>query len=203
NLELMGLMLGNVDGETIIITDSFALPVGGTKTVNVQDAALELKLLCHPGTCSYNATGWYHSHPLYGCWLSGIDVSTQMLQEPFVAVVIDPTRTGKVNLGAITTYSKGYKLRDEGPSVYQTILFTKIENFAINCKQYFALDHKWLELLWNKYWVNMLSSSCLFTNINYTTGQAFGSSEKLELGLGLETHGQKSVAKLAKATQEF
>ena len=50
-----------------------------------------------------NVVGWYHSHPGYGCWLSGIDVSTQMLnqqfQEPFLAVVIDPTRTvsaGKV-----------------------------------------------------------------------------------------------------------
>ena len=36
--------------------------------------------------------GWYHSHPGYGCWLSGIDVSTQMLnqqfQEPFVAIVV-------------------------------------------------------------------------------------------------------------------
>jgi len=39
-----------------------------------------------------NAIGWYHSHPGYGCWLSGIDVSTQMLnqqfQEPFVAIVV-------------------------------------------------------------------------------------------------------------------
>ena len=41
---------------------------------------------------SENACGWYHSHPGYGCWLSGIDVGTQMLnqqfQEPFVAVVV-------------------------------------------------------------------------------------------------------------------
>ena len=39
-----------------------------------------------------NAIGWYHSHPGYGCWLSGIDVGTQMLnqqfQEPFVAIVV-------------------------------------------------------------------------------------------------------------------
>jgi proteasome lid subunit RPN8/RPN11 len=39
-----------------------------------------------------NAIGWYHSHPGYGCWLSGIDVSTQMLnqqyQEPWLAVVV-------------------------------------------------------------------------------------------------------------------
>ncbi|EFI27819.1 hypothetical protein CC1G_14743 [Coprinopsis cinerea okayama7 len=25
-----------------------------------------------------NAIGWYHSHPGYGCWLSEIDVNTQM-----------------------------------------------------------------------------------------------------------------------------
>ena len=60
-----------------------------------------------------NAIGWYHSHPGYGCWLSGIDVSTQMMnqsfQEPFVAIVVDPVRTissGKVNLGAFRTYPK-------------------------------------------------------------------------------------------------
>jgi COP9 signalosome complex subunit 5 len=26
-----------------------------------------------------NVCGWYHSHPGYGCWLSGIDVGTQTL----------------------------------------------------------------------------------------------------------------------------
>ena len=39
-----------------------------------------------------NILGWYHSHPGYGCWLSGIDVSTQSthqkFQDPFVAVVV-------------------------------------------------------------------------------------------------------------------
>jgi COP9 signalosome complex subunit 5 len=39
-----------------------------------------------------NVVGWYHSHPGYGCWLSGIDVATerqnQQLQDPFVAVVV-------------------------------------------------------------------------------------------------------------------
>ncbi len=47
----------------------------------------------------------------YGCWLSGIDVATQALnqqyQEPFVAIVIDPIRTsaaGKVEIGAFRTF---------------------------------------------------------------------------------------------------
>ena len=55
--------------------------------------------------------GWYHSHPGYGCWLSGIDVGTQatqqQYQEPFLAIVIDPHRTiaaGKVEIGAFRTY---------------------------------------------------------------------------------------------------
>ena len=55
--------------------------------------------------------GWYHSHPGYGCWLSGIDVSTQSIQqqyqEPFLAIVVDPHRTiaaGKVEIGAFRTY---------------------------------------------------------------------------------------------------
>ena len=42
NLEGMGLMLGNVDCETKIIMDSFALPIEGTETwINAQAAAYE------------------------------------------------------------------------------------------------------------------------------------------------------------------
>ena len=41
--------------------------------------------------------GWYHSHPGYGCWLSGIDVDTQnfnqKFQDPWLAIVVDPVRT--------------------------------------------------------------------------------------------------------------
>ncbi|MGH0150640.1 UNVERIFIED_CONTAM: hypothetical protein FKN15_017890 [Acipenser sinensis] len=145
NLEVMGLMLGKVDGETMMIMDSFALPVEGTETrVNAQAAAYEYMAAYIENAKQVgrleNAIGWYHSHPGYGCWLSGIDVSTQMLnqqfQEPFVAVV----------------------------------------------------------------------------NSDYTTGQVFDLSEKLEqseaqLGrgsfmLGLDTHDRKSEDKLAKATRD-
>ena len=42
NIEIMGLMLGKVDGNTMIVMDSFALPVEGTETrVNAQAAAYE------------------------------------------------------------------------------------------------------------------------------------------------------------------
>ena len=48
--------------------------------------------------------GWYHSHPGFGCWLSGVDINTQQsfeaLSERAVAVVVDPIQSvkGKVRL---------------------------------------------------------------------------------------------------------
>lgn len=54
-----------------------------------------------------NAIGWYHSHPGYGCWLSGIDVDTQMnnqkFTDPFVAVVVSalPTVLSKYPLTSL------------------------------------------------------------------------------------------------------
>lgn len=59
----------------------------------------------------------------------------------------------------------------------------------MHCKQYYSLevsyfkstlDRKLLDSLWNKYWVNTLSSSSLLTNADYTTGQIFDLSDKLE-----------------------
>ena len=47
--------------------------------------------------------GWYHSHPGFGCWLSGVDINTQQsfeaLNQRAVAVVVDPIQSvkGKVS----------------------------------------------------------------------------------------------------------
>lgn len=49
--------------------------------------------------------GWYHSHPGFGCWLSGVDINTQQsfeqLSERAVAVVVDPIQSVK---GKVHTY---------------------------------------------------------------------------------------------------
>ncbi|KAM2969712.1 hypothetical protein FF2_016778 [Malus domestica] len=200
-IEVMGLMQGKTDGDAIIVMDAFALPVEGTETrVNAQADAYEYMVEFSQTNKQAgrleNVVGWYHSHPGYGCWLSGIDVSTQMLnqqyQEPFLAVVIDPTRTvsaGKVDIGAFRTYPKGYIPPDEPVSEYQTIPLNKIEDFGVHCKQYYSLDITYfkssldthlLDLLWNKYWVNTLSSSPLLGNGDYVAGQISDLAEKLE-----------------------
>ncbi|KAL1189957.1 COP9 signalosome complex subunit 5b [Cardamine amara subsp. amara] len=171
-IEIMGLMQGKTDGDAIIVMDAFALPVEGTETrVNAQADAYEY-MVEYSQTNKLagrleNVVGWYHSHPGYGCWLSA----------------------GKVEIGAFRTYSEGYKPPDEPVSEYQTIPLNKIEDFGGHCKQYYSLDityfkssldSHFLDLLWNKYWVNIFSSSPLLGNGDYVAGQISDLAEKLE-----------------------
>lgn len=200
SLEIMGLMQGKIIGDTFVITDAFRLPVEGTETrVNASDEANEYLIQylqsCRENGRHENALGWYHSHPGYGCWLSGIDVATQMTQQtqgPFLAVVIDPDRTisaGKVEIGAFRTYPKDYKPKTgNGEDDYQTIPLSKIEDFGAHASQYYSLeishykstlDTHLLDLLWNKYWVSTLSQSPLFTNREYSNKQMLDLSQKI------------------------
>jgi len=198
--EIMGLMQGKVVGNSIVIMDSFALPVQGTETrVNAANEANEYMVEYIEGSKKAgrleNAIGWYHSHPGYGCWLSGIDVNTQMnnqkYQDPFVAVVIDPNRTisaGKVDIGAFRTYPENYTPPNVSSSEYQSIPLSKIEDFGVHANQYYqvdveifksTLDNELLALLWNKYWVNTLSQIPLISNRAYSVSQLSDLHQKL------------------------
>ncbi|KAK4456234.1 JAB1/Mov34/MPN/PAD-1 ubiquitin protease-domain-containing protein [Podospora aff. communis PSN243] len=197
SLEVMGLMQGYVDGTTIVITDAFRLPVEGTETrVNAQEDANEylveyLRLCREETTRLENIVGWYHSHPGYGCWLSGIDVGTQQMQQafndPFVAVVIDPDQTisaNKVEIGAFRTHPEGYKSAESASAQAdgsgQTVPIAKAEDFGAHSAKYYSLevehfrstlDSRLLELLWNKYWVQTLAQNPLLTNRDYGSAQ--------------------------------
>lgn len=215
NIEIMGLMQGKIVGDTIIVTDAFRLPVEGTETrVNAQDEANEYMVgylqACRDQGKLENAVGWYHSHPGYGCWLSGIDVSTQSTQQtfsdPFLAVVIDPDRTisaGKVEIGAFRTYPEKYTPPDSGPDDgYQTIPLAKAEDFGAHASRYYSLevshfksslDTHLLELLWNKYWVQTLSQSPLFTNREYSSKQMLDLSNKIRQAGGQIHRSQRQM----------
>nr|GEV05650.1 COP9 signalosome complex subunit 5b-like [Tanacetum cinerariifolium] len=104
---------------------------------------------------------------------------------------------GLIEIGAFRTYPEGYKPSDEPVSEYQTIPLNKIEDFGVHCKQYYSLDITYfkssldchlLDLLWNKYWVNTLSSSPLLGNGDYVAGQISDLAEKLEQAEGQLSH---------------
>ncbi|KAJ5295603.1 hypothetical protein PENANT_c001G10200 [Penicillium antarcticum] len=224
SLEVMGLMQGYILPNTFVVTDAFRLPVEGTETrVNAQDEANEYMVSylqsCRDAGRMENAVGWYHSHPGYGCWLSGIDVATQQTQQmtgPFVAVVIDPERTisaGRVEIGAFRTFPENFTPSKEAheDDEYQTIPLGKAEDFGAHANSYYSLDvshfkstldAEILTLLWNKYWVATLSQSPLFTS------RDFGNKQMLDLGQkvrkaarGMESTGPRTTGTATKDQQ--
>lgn len=109
-MEVMGLMLGDfVDDYTITCVDVFAMPQHGTGvSVEAVDEVFQtnmLEMLKQTGR-PQTVVGWYHSHPGFGCWLSGVDMNTQASFEKLhpraVAVVVDPVQSvkGKVVIDA-------------------------------------------------------------------------------------------------------
>lgn len=209
SLEVMGLMLGYARDDSIVVLDAFALPVEGTETR--VDAGGEaqgymvtyLEAARRAGRQRENVVGWYHSHPGYGCWLSGIDVGTQRLhqsyEDPYLAVVVDPVRTaasGKVEIGAFRTYPAGYEPCDAlldggggggGGSAASSVPQNKVEDYGVHYREYYALsvevfksslDCALLRSLWRSYWTSTLFSvpraAC------GTTRQLAGLAEKMQ-----------------------
>lgn len=109
-MEVMGLMLGEfVDDYTVRVIDVFAMPQSGTGvSVEAVDPVFQAKMLdmLRQTGRPEMVVGWYHSHPGFGCWLSGVDINTQQsfeaLSKRAVAVVIDPIQSvkGKVIIDA-------------------------------------------------------------------------------------------------------
>jgi len=102
-MEVMGLMLGDfVDDYTVKCVDVFAMPQSGTGvSVEAVDPVFQTKMLdmLRQTGRPEMVVGWYHSHPGFGCWLSGVDINTQQsfeaLNQRAVAVVVDPIQSVK------------------------------------------------------------------------------------------------------------
>ena len=181
NIEVMGLLQGRIRGDAFLITDSFRLPVEGTETrVNAGESANEymveftelneLTKYSNDSVC-----GWYHSHPGYGCWLSGIDVETELLyqshQDPFVAIVIDPHRTavaGRVEIGAFRTYPRGYTTPESAESSGDLLPLDKVRDFGVHANRYYSLEVEYyrspldevvIDEVWRSYWAEVLSTN--------------------------------------------
>lgn len=198
--EVMGLLLGKIEKNTIIVTDAFGVVQGNEIRVNAGAGDFEYMVQYTTTVEQVGKTepvvGWYHSHPGYGCWLSGIDVNTQLsnqeFQDPYLGIVVDPKRTmssGKVDIGAFRTYPRDYKPPNAQPSEYQSVPLDKIEDFGVHANAYYqlnisvfksSLDTQLFDLLWDKYWVKTLSSSPTLANRDFSSGQIRDLAGKLE-----------------------
>lgn len=179
-MEVMGLMLGTfMDEYTVQIVDVFAMPQSGTGvSVEAVDPVYQKDMIDQLKQTNRDQTvvGWYHSHPGFGCWLSGVDINTQQsfeaLAERAVGVVVDPIQSvkGKVVIDAFrlinpqlmilgqdprqTTSNLGHLRK---PSIQALIHNLNRQYYSINISYtQDALEQKMLKNLHKKNWTEAL-----------------------------------------------
>lgn len=131
-MEVMGLMLGEfVDDYTVRVDDVFAMPQSGTGvSVEAVDPVFQAKMLdmLKQTGRPEMVVGWYHSHPGFGCWLSGVDINTQQsfeaLSDRAVAVVVDPIQSvkGKVVIDAFRLINPNMMVLGQEPRQTTSVL---------------------------------------------------------------------------------
>merc|ERR1711860_125240 len=131
-MEVMGLMLGEfVDDYTVRVDDVFAMPQSGTGvSVEAVDPVFQAKMLdmLKQTGRPEMVVGWYHSHPGFGCWLSGVDINTQhsfeALSDRAVAVVVDPIQSvkGKVVIDAFRLINPNMMVLGQEPRQTTSVL---------------------------------------------------------------------------------
>lgn len=189
--EIAGYMIGFAKEKTFYVVDAVEFPlIGSTSRIEIADqmgdkiheyAAVLLDALKKVGN-TQNYIGWYHSHPGFGCWLSGIDVHThktlQMINKTFFALVVDPFRTlnnRDIEVGCFMTYNQ-----DSGANrcnFIENIPLKKSQEFGYHANKYYKLEHQFFEskfeskiikLLYKNYWTDTLSSNVVELNNEYT-----------------------------------
>lgn len=94
-----------------------------------------------------------------------------------------------MEIGAYRTYPEDFVKPNQESAGYQQIPIDKIEEFGVFWNHYYeldvsffksSLDSSLLDLLWDKYWVNTLCSSPLFSNMGFMTGQLTDLALKIE-----------------------
>ncbi|EAX99712.1 Clan MP, family M67, Poh1-like metallopeptidase [Trichomonas vaginalis G3] len=148
--EILGFCLGKATKNTILVNDVFSTTTLGTETncyatteSYVQYFAVKESLELS-GRQSANVSGWYHSHPDYGCWLSTTDVIAQNIMQatgPMVALVVDPIKTantGKVFLGAFRNFPQSY-ISSQHNFGNSLIPSEKIKDYGASAGKYYQL----------------------------------------------------------------
>lgn len=98
NKEVIGLLIGRMEGNTLIVEDSVTGEIVSerTRALIVPETIAKIADEIVSGKIKGNVVGWYHSHPGFGVFMSEIDIKTQMKMQQFspyiVALIIDPTK---------------------------------------------------------------------------------------------------------------
>lgn len=187
-MEICGYLMGFAREGIFYVLDAVELPLIGTDSrVEVAGQMGDkahiysmnfLELMEKVGR-GHQYIGWYHSHPGFGCWLSGIDCNTQRYMQTayrtWFALVVDPYRTKskkKIDLGCFRMYTQegGIKSTVE---MFDSIPLNRSTEFGVHQSKYYRMPHTFfnssfenqiIKLIYKKYWVETLCSNALLVN---------------------------------------
>jgi len=189
-IEIMGLLVGKPDGDSIVVMDAEPLPVEGIEyKVEASDQAqgymLQLMEALETRGRKERFIGWYHSHPFDVdvnpmSFLSAMDVGTQTLWQnsipAWTAIVLDPLRSlakQEPQLGCFRVYPATYnppKLEGPDGNIYPDDQSLSIR-WGPAANRYYQLQHSYFmsslghnlldTMSRNNLWVRVLSSSTI------------------------------------------
>ncbi|HUU79589.1 MAG TPA: Mov34/MPN/PAD-1 family protein [candidate division Zixibacteria bacterium] len=101
--EVIGWLVGKVDGETITVIKAIPMTSGSSIFVEMSDYTIIPKIAEEAEKANAVIVGWFHSHPSFGFFLSGVDIRTQRYQQSLfenaIALVCDPTKITTIEPG--------------------------------------------------------------------------------------------------------
>lgn len=187
NKEICGYLMGFARDGIFYVLDAFEMPIIGTGArvevagqmgEKAQEASAEYMELMSKLGREHPYIGWYHSHPGFGCWLSGIDVTTErqleMGYQTFFALVVDPYRTKsnkKIEFGCFRCYQKEETNRLQ--QTFDSIPLKRAEEFGIHQSKYYRIPHEFfqsnfesqiIKLIYKNYWMETLCANALLVN---------------------------------------
>ena len=126
--------------------------------------------------------GWYHSHPGFGCWLSGITQKfIQMVNKNWFALVVDPYRTKsnrKIDFGCFRMYNNEKTARQI--QEFDNIPMNRAEEFGVHQNKYYRMPHYIFQSKFENYWVDSLCSNALLVNEDFYQEKVEDVSPKLQ-----------------------
>ena len=101
--EVIGWLVGTVDGDTVTVVKAIPMTSGSSIFVEMSDYSIIPKIAEEAESINAVIVGWFHSHPSFGFFLSGVDIRTQRYQQSLfdnaIALVCDPTKITSIEPG--------------------------------------------------------------------------------------------------------
>ncbi|MEA2071337.1 MAG: Mov34/MPN/PAD-1 family protein, partial [Asgard group archaeon] len=94
--EVIGWLVGKIEQQTVYIQKAIPMTSGNSIFVEMTDYTIIPQIAEEAEKIGAIIVGWFHSHPSFGFFLSGVDIRTQRNQQSLftdaIAIVCDPTK---------------------------------------------------------------------------------------------------------------